>query len=66
MNWSTEKPTTPGWYWWRTTIEGLPTLIEITMDGDGVLRTGPPASAIQDGRLDETEGEWTQRVAMPS
>ena len=66
MTWTTEKPTTPGWYWWRNlSTDGHAHLVEVTIDGDGVLRIGPPASSIEGGRLGDTTGVWTERVEMP-
>jgi len=65
MNWSTDKPVKPGWYWWRPLSTDTPTLVEVTIDGDGFLSTHPPASALKGGRISDTFGEWTERVAMP-
>jgi hypothetical protein len=28
MNWTTDKPTVPGWYWWRSNTED-PTMVEV-------------------------------------
>ncbi len=32
MNWSTNKPKKPGWYWWRPLSTDAPTLVEITLE----------------------------------
>ena len=65
MNWSTKKPFKPGWYWWRPLSTDTPTLVEVTIDGEGTLRTSPPASSVASGCIDDTWGEWTERVEMP-
>jgi hypothetical protein len=47
MTWTTEKPTKPGWYWWRPLSTDAPALVEVTIDGDGFLKSGPPANFIE-------------------
>ena len=65
MNWTTRKPTQSGWYWWRNRSNDEPTLVEVTIDGDGFLKTGPPANIIEGGTLADASGEWGRRVLMP-
>ncbi len=35
MTWTHEKPTTPGWYWWRSCVEdNLPVVLCVIDDGN--------------------------------
>ena len=65
MNWTTERPTKPGYYWWRLGSDGHAHLIEVTIDGNGVLQSHPPAQLIEAGRLVDTSGEWAGPVEHP-
>jgi hypothetical protein len=64
MNWSTNKPKKPGWYWWRPLSTDAPTLVEVTLEEDGVLKVGPPAILVEGGNLGHASGEWGRRVVM--
>ena len=65
MNWTTNKPMKAGWYWWRKGWNEEPTLVEVTIDGYGFLKTGPPSNLIEGGALADASGEWGGRVEMP-
>ena len=65
MNWTTEKPTTPGWYWWRLSSDRLAHLVKVTREGNGVIQTHPPAQLVQAGRAVDTSGEWVGPVENP-
>jgi hypothetical protein len=45
INWTTQKPTTSGWYWWRPLSTDAPALVEVTLEEDGVLKVGPRESS---------------------
>ena len=65
MNWTTEKPTKPGWYWRRLSSDGHAHLVEVTREGSGVVQTHPPAQLVEAGRSVDTSGEWAGPVEMP-
>lgn len=66
MNWSRDKPTKPGWYWWRNRSKGIsPALVEVTIDGDGLLKSGPPAY-FKEGVFTIDGEEWAERDGMPT
>lgn len=58
--WTRERPTAPGWYWWRqdTPINGnkFPRVVEVFDAGGGRLMV----ASLQPGafRLDNASGEW--------
>lgn len=52
--WTTEKPTTPGWYWWRRNNEA-PKVLEIKEWGDGYLDAHGVGLVWSVNNLD---GEW--------
>jgi hypothetical protein len=66
MNWTTDKPTKPGYYWWRSrSPDGHAHLVEVTIDGDGFFESGPPANFIEGAtRIDTPSEEWAT-VGMP-
>ena len=65
MNWTTDKPAKPGSYWWRLGSDRLAHLVKVTIDGDGVLSTHPPAQLVEAGRFLDTTGEWFGPVEHP-
>ena len=61
MKWSTDKPTQPGWYWWRNVVKGQrPLLVEVWVDGQGHLKSGPPPYFVE-GSTDVLGDEWVPR-----
>jgi len=56
MSWTTQKPTVPGWYWYRE-LEGEPEILSIYKD-DGQL-------VISGIGLQEFPGEWTGPLEPP-
>jgi hypothetical protein len=66
MNWTTDKPTKPGFYWWRNRLpDAHARLVEVAIDGYGCLRSGPPANFIEGAaRLDTSDEEWAT-AGMP-
>ncbi len=43
MNWTTDTPTKPGWYWWRNLIRNQgPLVVEVWADEQGHLKSGRP------------------------
>lgn len=51
--WSREKPTQPGWYWWRMSEHTRTAPVEIAADEDGVFwKLGPGSPKKAD------HGEW--------
>lgn len=64
MNWTTDKPATPGWYWWRNVLKGQgPILVEVWTDEHGRLNSGPPAYFVE-GSTDFSGDEWTPRQGI--
>jgi hypothetical protein len=66
MKWSSKKPNTPGWYWWRNLSKDQPaTLVEVKLNAEGFLESGPPANFIEGRLLIDTLGEeWAVRGAV--
>jgi hypothetical protein len=61
MNWTTQKPLTPGWYWWRNVSKGQgPILVEVWVDEHGHLKSGSPAYFVE-GSTDVSGDEWAPR-----
>jgi len=60
LKWTTKKPASPGWYWWRnlSKCQG-PILVEVWNDEQGHLKSGPPAYFVE-GNIDTSE-EWAER-----
>jgi hypothetical protein len=65
MNWATERPTKPGYYWWRFRSDRLAHLVNVTMDGHGILQTHPPEQLVDAGLCVDTSGEWAGPVEQP-
>jgi hypothetical protein len=57
MTWTTEKPTVPGWYWYRE-IEGEPEILSIYKDNGQLLISGIG--------LQEFPGEWAGPLEPPA
>jgi hypothetical protein len=57
MTWTTEKPTVPGWYWYRE-IEGEPEILAIYKDNGQLLISGIG--------LQEFPGEWAGPLKPPA
>ena len=65
MKWSRDKPTKPGWYWWRNQSSYEPKLVDVTIDGRGLLKSGPPANFREVGaRVGITGEEWAGPVEV--
>jgi hypothetical protein len=56
MTWTTQKPTVPGWYWYRE-IEGEPEILSIYKDNGQLLISGIG--------LQEFPGEWVGPLESP-
>ena len=65
MNWTTERPAKPGYYWWRHGPDRLAHSVKVTMEQDGALQTHPPEQLIDAGLCVDTSGEWAGPVEHP-
>ena len=67
MNWTTDKPRRPGWYWWRNLSKGqAPTLIEVKVDEYSFLKSGAPAHFVEGSLESDPEEEWAEQIEKPS
>lgn len=57
MQWTTDKPTTPGWYWWRKRKGFIPAFLDVT--SDHIKGTGFFIVGAYTVRLAAIEGEWS-------
>jgi hypothetical protein len=63
VKWTTDKPTKPGWYWWRNRSKSnASALVEITIDEHGLLKSGPPAYFAEGSLVDTPGEEWAERI----
>lgn len=64
MTWTTNKPTTPGWYWWRRNKDKNLTCHEIGYrhEHDGLWILSLPDEYV---RIDEYGGEWAGPIPEP-
>lgn len=63
MIWTTEKPTKPGWYWWRREKGFIPSFLHVTTDhlkGTGFFIVG--AYTV---RFQNIGGEWAGPIPEP-
>jgi len=65
MRWTTERPTKPGWYWWRANAESFesPHLIDRVGDihGGDVLY----CATCDDDHMEERDGQWAGPIPEP-
>jgi hypothetical protein len=61
LRWNTEKPSQPGWYWYRGLIDEADPLI-VLVDEAGYFQW--PDGAFEDVR--QTDGQWAGPIALPS
>jgi hypothetical protein len=57
MTWTTEKPTVPGWYWWKSK-QYSPVIVEIyrlEVRGESYLLIG----------VEDAEGLWAGPIPLP-
>lgn len=60
LTWTTEKPTQPGWYWWRNNSHFDPDILKVDVLGDRfVIDTDLDV-------LDTPPGEWTGPLEPPT
>ena len=62
MTWTTEKPTKPGWYWYRGECGGHTVKVIHYIDDDG---DGPYLATSEDLNLTDLDGEWAGPVEPP-
>ena len=62
MNWTTDKPTKPGWYWYRGECDGHTVKVIHFIDDDG---DGPYLATSEDVALHDLDGEWAGPVEPP-
>ena len=61
--WTTDKPTVPGWYWWRVSFGRTPTTLFISRDHiheNDVFTAGALVMFLR-----EVPGEWAGPVPLP-
>jgi hypothetical protein len=66
MTWTTEKPTVPGWYWWKPK-QYYPVIVEIyrlEVRGKHYLMIGN-CNEHHEGDLEYAEGEWAGPIPPP-
>ncbi len=59
MKWTEDKPTVPGWYWWR--IAGIPLVVELVFNMNKELMIEDDAR-----HLDQLGGEWAGPLEPPT
>lgn len=60
--WTTEKPTTPGWYWWSR--KGRPLVCSVYRDEyDKMLYVMFPEDSVR--RVADQDGQWAGPIAEP-
>ena len=62
LNWTTKKPTKPGWYWYRSECDGHTVKVMHYIDDDG---DGPYLATSEDLALNDLAGEWAGPVEPP-
>jgi hypothetical protein len=62
VNWVTETPTAPGYYWWRESGSEEPCIVEVDIKQRRVLSLGTDEAP----SLDEMEGEWYGPLESPT
>jgi hypothetical protein len=62
MNWTADKPTKPGWYWYRGGSDGHTVKVLHFIDDDG---DGPYIATSEDLTLNDLDGEWAGPVEPP-
>ena len=62
LNWTTKKPTKPGWYWYRGECDGNTPKVLHFIDDDG---DGPYLATSEDRALNDLDGEWAGPVEPP-
>ena len=60
MIWTSEKPTRPGWYWWRSPMYA-PSPQRIELNGPDE----PYCATMEEDNLDELGGEWAGPILEP-
>jgi hypothetical protein len=62
MNWTTQKPATSGWYWWRETGHSKCLIVQVDTEAGTVGSSGTDEYRL----LKEiVEGEWFGPLEMP-
>jgi hypothetical protein len=59
MRWTTEKPTVPGWYWWRKTATARARIVDVLSDREGLYAEGWKMMAMT------WNGEWAGPILPP-
>jgi hypothetical protein len=63
MNWTTEKPSTTGWYWWRKpSMPLIGVMVRVDIEADTVHSSGMDGEASLDKLVG---GEWFGPLEMP-
>jgi hypothetical protein len=62
LAWTTERPTKPGWYWYRGQFNGNTVKVIHFIDDDG---DGPYIVTSDDLALNDLDGEWAGPVEPP-
>jgi hypothetical protein len=63
MDWTKDKPTESGFYWFKFNDDGKETVVEVNVEGKDVFRTGSDAWYSVDGWTEY--GFWGSRVKTP-
>ncbi len=69
MTWTSSKPTTPGWYWWREPEhnDNTPEICHVYKDEQtGELRVFWTTDCTFADLLTEYDGEWCGPLELPS
>lgn len=61
LAWTRERPTVPGWYWYRDRSI-VPRVVSLTQDGYGLVAYGIEEYC---NRLYEVRGEWAGPLPHP-
>ena len=63
LSWTTDKPTMPGWYWWREVDSKDGFIVQVDIEGETVSSSG----TADDASLDEmVGGEWAGPLEPPA
>ena len=64
MHWTNEKPTSPGWYWWREHRDSAPVVVYVYRGSAGLfvhLDTGE----LRKLENDSIHGQWAGPISEP-
>ena len=65
-SWTTDTPTEPGWYWWKTAPDTEPIVVGIELiKGQGFEYLGVYIPRLEGDKANKVSGEWSERIEPP-